>query len=227
MGSLAVLNATDVFGADVWFTNPTGTGPAGDFRFVDIADWATLATANKVASIIGGSVVQSDPYAGAPTGKINQPMYKVQLADGTLINAGEVAAYFTHGMSLDDVATAIVAEIINQTREQTGQVRIPSTVHLNMPVVAPPPTPGPVQAGSFGREVKDKDGNSLSPRQWLMMFPWYDTSAQQQKRAAAMVAAFDGADGTSNDGVACTGSCQLTAPDFVPRQPTGLWTANS
>ena len=89
--------AQSVFGPNPWISNPTGTGPDGSSYSYNPMYFATAATAAQVAQMVGGTVVASDQLANAGGFAQQQPNQMVRLANGTLINAGLVASFYTHG----------------------------------------------------------------------------------------------------------------------------------
>jgi hypothetical protein len=93
----AAPTAESVFGSNPWIANPTGTAPDGSSYGYNPLYFATAATASKVAEMVGGKVVASDELASAGGFLQQQPNQMVELANGTLINAGQVAAFYTHG----------------------------------------------------------------------------------------------------------------------------------
>jgi hypothetical protein len=93
----AAPTAESVFGSDPWIANPTGTSPDGSSYGYNPLYFATAATAAEVAQMVGGKVVASDELASAGGFLQQQPNQMVELANGTLINAGQVAAFYTHG----------------------------------------------------------------------------------------------------------------------------------
>ena len=93
----AAPTAESVFGSNPWIANPTGTSPDGSSYGYNPLYFATAATASKVAEMVGGKVVASDELASAGGFLQQQPNQMVELANGTLINAGQVAAFYTHG----------------------------------------------------------------------------------------------------------------------------------
>jgi hypothetical protein len=78
-------------------TNPTGTNPDGSTFGYNPLYFATPATAAKVAQIMGGTVVASDQLADAGGFAQQQPNEMVQLPNGTLVNAGLMATFYTYG----------------------------------------------------------------------------------------------------------------------------------
>jgi len=89
-----------VFGAQPFLDNPVETLPDGSSYNLNPIWFATPATAAKVATMLGGTVVASDQFT-APSSPVQQqqPNQMVQLANGTLINAGQVAWLYDHGFS--------------------------------------------------------------------------------------------------------------------------------
>ena len=96
----AVPTVESMFGPAPWLANPTGTCPNGDTFGYNPLYFATPATAQKVAQMVGGSVVQDNEFTkntpGNPFSQ-QQPNQMVQLANGALINPGLVASFYTHG----------------------------------------------------------------------------------------------------------------------------------
>jgi hypothetical protein len=88
--------AESVFGPNPWLTNPTGVGPAGVYPFNPIF-FATPQTAAKVAAMVGGKVVAENQLTAGGAFAQQQANQMVELPDGRQINAGLVAAFYTHG----------------------------------------------------------------------------------------------------------------------------------
>lgn len=91
--------AQSVFGADPWETGVGGTGPGGLSYSYNPYYFATPATAQIVANMLGGTVVASDAILGDVGGPFaqSQPNLMVQLPNGAQVNAGLVAQIYTHG----------------------------------------------------------------------------------------------------------------------------------
>ena len=90
--------AESVFGPTPWVTNPTGTAPDGSSYGYNPMYFASAATAAKVAQMVGGKVVTSNQFTSSDGPfQQQQPNEMVQLANGTLINPGLVAGFYTHG----------------------------------------------------------------------------------------------------------------------------------
>ena len=101
--SMLAPTAQSLFGSAPWITS--GIGPFNPQYF------ATPETARKVALILNGIVVQR--YAITPFGPFqqNQPNLMVLLADGTVHNAGVIAALYDHGYSQVTIEQMICDEI--------------------------------------------------------------------------------------------------------------------
>lgn len=91
--------AESVFGANPWETNPGGTGPNGLTYSYNPYYFATPATAQTVANMLGGTVVSTNAILGNSGGPFDQsqPNLMVQLPNGAQVNAGLVAQIYTHG----------------------------------------------------------------------------------------------------------------------------------
>jgi hypothetical protein len=87
-----------VFGDNPWVANPTGQGPLGTYSFNPIY-FATPQTAEKVAELLGGTVIQQNALCSAPNSPFQQQQanYMVKLPSGRVTNPGLVAAYFQRG----------------------------------------------------------------------------------------------------------------------------------
>ncbi len=107
----AAPTAESVFGESPWVAAPGGSGPMGPFGFNPIY-FATETTAQKVAAMLGGQVVASNAIlnTGGPLSQ-QQPNLMVQLASGRMVNAGLVAAFFTHGYPQSYIDRLIAAEV--------------------------------------------------------------------------------------------------------------------
>jgi hypothetical protein len=75
-----------------------GTGPNGITYSYNSYYFATPATAQVVANMLGGTVVSSNDLTTGPGPfEQSQPNLMVQLPNGALVNAGLVAQVYTHG----------------------------------------------------------------------------------------------------------------------------------
>ncbi len=86
-----------LFGASPWLENPTGYAPDGKTWSYNPRYFASRETAEKVANMVGGTVIEQSQFC--PTGPLlqSQPNEMVQLANGRVINAGEFVSFFSHG----------------------------------------------------------------------------------------------------------------------------------
>ncbi len=93
--------AGPLFGPNPWMTDPTGSNPDGTVTHYNPVYFATQQTAQTVAGMLGGQVVQSVQITTAPgsTFQQNQPNYMVQLPNGGLVNPGFIADFYAHGYS--------------------------------------------------------------------------------------------------------------------------------
>jgi hypothetical protein len=118
----AVPTVDSVFGPSPWLANPTGTCPNGEVFGYNPIYFATPATAQKVAQMVGGSVVQDFEFTkntpGNPFSQ-QQPNQMVQLANGALINPGLVASFYTHGYPRWMVDQMVANEVAGATRIDT------------------------------------------------------------------------------------------------------------
>jgi hypothetical protein len=107
--------AESVFGANPWMTAPVCQGPSGVSFSYNPIFFATQSTAQKVAQMVGGRVVQSNQFTpnGGPFQQ-QQPNWMVQLPNGNLINPGLVAAFYTHGYPQSYI-DGLIAQAVNNT----------------------------------------------------------------------------------------------------------------
>jgi hypothetical protein len=104
-----------VFGsASPWLSDPTGTSPDGTVFDYNPEYFATPQAAAQVAAMLGGQVVQQNQFApyGSPFGQ-STANEMVQMPDGGVINAGLVAAFFTHGYPQSVIDQMIANTIAN------------------------------------------------------------------------------------------------------------------
>ena len=106
----AAPTAESVFGDNPWVTDPTGTDPNGNLYNFNPIYFATASTAAQVAQMVGGTVVASDQIVTAGGFQQQQPNEMVQLANGTLINPGLVASFYTHGYPQSMIDQMIASE---------------------------------------------------------------------------------------------------------------------
>jgi hypothetical protein len=106
--------AQSVFGANPWETGVYGTCSNGVTYGYNSYYFATPATAQIVANMLGGTVVASDAITSAPGSPFmqSQPNLMVQLPNGAQVNAGMVAQIYTHGYpqsTVDQMVAQIAA----------------------------------------------------------------------------------------------------------------------
>jgi hypothetical protein len=106
--------AQSVFGTNPWIEDAGGTGPTGAFSLNPMY-FATPETAARVASMVGGTVVQVDTFAQASGNPFHQnvPNQMVRLTNGALINPGLVAEFYTHGYPQSMIDRMIANEVAN------------------------------------------------------------------------------------------------------------------
>lgn len=100
--------AESVFGSNVWLAQATGYSNSGGSYNYNTSYFATQATAEKVAQMLGGRVVMKNFFTG-DNGPFfqNQPNYMVELPNGHLVNPGLTATYYTHGWSQSQIDTML------------------------------------------------------------------------------------------------------------------------
>lgn len=108
----AAPTAESVFGPNPWLANPTWADPDGSTYSYNPQYFATPETAAKVAQMVGGTVVETNACITGPSGPFQQqqPNQMVRLSNGTLINPGLVAGFYTHGYSQSQVDQMIANE---------------------------------------------------------------------------------------------------------------------
>ena len=104
--------AQSVFGDNPWVTNPTGVGPAGTYSFNPMY-FATPQTAQKVAQMLGGKVVESNELVSGGNFAQQQPNEMVELPNGNTVNAGLVAGFYTHGYPQSYIDQLIASTVSN------------------------------------------------------------------------------------------------------------------
>jgi hypothetical protein len=101
-----------VFGGSPWLANPVGKNPDGSEFSYNSWYFATPQAAAQVAQMLGGTVVSSNEFTapGSPFVQ-QQPNLMVQMPDGSQVNAGLVASFYSHGYSQSYIDTLISNEI--------------------------------------------------------------------------------------------------------------------
>jgi hypothetical protein len=100
-----------VFGDQVWASDPGYTAPDGGYHTYNQVYFASPATAQKVADMVGGKVISMNAMAAAGVMLQNQPNLMVQLPDGKLINPGLIANFYNHGYPQSYVDSLVQGEI--------------------------------------------------------------------------------------------------------------------
>ncbi len=105
--------AGPLFGANPWMADPTGYGPNGTVTHYNPVYFATPQTAQVVAQMLGGSVVQSTQITTAPGSPFqqNESNYMVQLPNGGMVNPGFIADLYTHGWNQTFINQQIANEV--------------------------------------------------------------------------------------------------------------------
>lgn len=99
-----------MFGSNPWMENPGGVGPTGSYSYNPM-QFATRATAEKLAQMYGGTVVETDAMTPYGPFKQNQPNELIQFPNGTVLNAGLMVSYFNRGYTQDQVDQFVKADI--------------------------------------------------------------------------------------------------------------------
>jgi hypothetical protein len=105
-----------LFGPNAFDTNPTGHGPNSTSWGYNPAYFATRHTADVLAKMLGGTVVERN--AICPSGPMvqDQTNFMIDLPDGRELNAGLVADIFNHGRSQQVVDEFLKSEIAGAPR---------------------------------------------------------------------------------------------------------------
>jgi hypothetical protein len=103
--------AQSMFGPNPWATNPGGMAPNGVTYGYNPYYFATPATAQKVAQMVGGKVVETNAITPFGPFQQNQPNQMVQLPNGRVINAGLFASFYDHGYSQQFIDRLVSSEI--------------------------------------------------------------------------------------------------------------------
>ena len=106
-----------VFGGSPWLDNPAGESFDGSIYGFNPQYFATPQTAALVAKMVGGTVVAVNQMTSAPASPFHQqqPNLMVRLKNGTLINPGTVAGFYTHGYPQSIVDQMIANEVANSS----------------------------------------------------------------------------------------------------------------
>ncbi|MCX6628867.1 MAG: hypothetical protein NTW28_14700 [Candidatus Solibacter sp.] len=126
-------------GPEPFMSAPTGTGPSGSYGFNPVY-FPTQATAQKIAQMLGGTVVAQDALLNAPGSpfKQNQPNFMVQLPNGNVINPGYIAQAIAVGQPRNMI-DALIYSTVNDTGYVVGQApQWTPTTYTTQNTTAPP-----------------------------------------------------------------------------------------
>jgi hypothetical protein len=89
-------------------TDPIGTNPDGSTFGYNPIYFATESTAQTLATMVGGKVFTENVFSGTGGAfQQQQPNYMVQMPNGTVVNPGLVASFYTFGFSQAQLTTWI------------------------------------------------------------------------------------------------------------------------
>jgi hypothetical protein len=100
-----------MFGANPYVTNPGGSAANGATYGYNPMYFATRATADKLAQMYGGTVVEQNAITPYGPFQQNQMNEMIRFSNGNVVNAGVLASYYSHGYSQEQVNQVISAEI--------------------------------------------------------------------------------------------------------------------
>ncbi len=105
-------DAKSLFGDQPWLQSPTGHGPNGFTWGFNPIYFATRQTAETVAKMVGGTVVEKSAILSAPGSPFiqDQPNEMIALPNGREIYAGLVADFYNHGYSQDWINRLLKSE---------------------------------------------------------------------------------------------------------------------
>lgn len=107
-----VPTAESVFGANPWMTNTSGSTPLGQSYGFNSLYFATDTTAEKVAQLLGGKVVQENALCGDNGVFLQQQKNNmIELPNGRIVNAGLIANFYNHGYTQSYIDTLIQHEL--------------------------------------------------------------------------------------------------------------------
>ena len=100
-----------VFGGNPYVSNPGGMAPNGMSYSYNPTYFATRETADKLAQMYGGTVVEANAITPYGPFQQNQMNELIRFPNGNVVNAGILASYFDHGWSQEQINGAIAGEI--------------------------------------------------------------------------------------------------------------------
>jgi hypothetical protein len=135
-------------------TTPAGTDTMPNFYY------ASDQTAAQLASLLGGTVVQSTPF-GQDQGWSEPLANFIQLPNGQTFNAADVAYYANAGSEGAAQLTADITATINQGSAWTQYYQ--SGGQMAMPIFAEGYVGPPISGMSYPTSMIGSDGNVINP----------------------------------------------------------------
>ena len=116
-GPTSIPTVEELFGPSPWQQDPSGSGPDGKTWSYNPLYFATRQTAETVAQMVGGQVVEQNQFC--PYGPLAQaqPNEMVQLSNGRVFNAGEFVGLYSHGYPQSYVDRLVQQEITGEVKE--------------------------------------------------------------------------------------------------------------
>jgi hypothetical protein len=148
-------------GPNPFMDNPTGSGPTGSFGFNSYY-FPTEATAQTIANMLGGKVVQQNVMLTAPGShfKQNQPNYMVELPNGNTINPGFIAQAISSKQARTTIDAVIYSEVNNCA---CSPADAPRFVPVNPPLTSSTPPSTPPQDWSSLDQMSSHASRSATP----------------------------------------------------------------
>jgi hypothetical protein len=109
--SSSAPTAQSVFGSQPWLTAPTGNNPDGTQFGYNPIYFATPQTAQQIAAMVGGQVVEQNAIAANGAMRQQVPNEMIQLSNGRVVNAGLIADFYDHGYPQSYIDMLIQNEI--------------------------------------------------------------------------------------------------------------------
>jgi hypothetical protein len=106
-------DAKSLFGDQPWMDTPGGTGPNGASWNFNPIYFATRETADRVAAMVGGTVVERNAILSAPGSPFlqSQPNEMIELPNGRVVYAGLIADFYNHGYPQSFIDRLLKSEI--------------------------------------------------------------------------------------------------------------------
>jgi hypothetical protein len=108
----SVPTLESVFGtSNAFVSNPGGVAPNGVTYNYNPEYFATRETADKLAEMYGGKVVEMNAITPYGPFQQNQKNEMIQFSNGNVVNAGILASYYNRGYTQDYIDKSIAKEI--------------------------------------------------------------------------------------------------------------------